>query len=61
MKSDLIAIDNICNKDAVRTFKVKSLFNSPEAPGTQLIFNICKALGAYYPKAGYCQGILKKE
>ena len=56
LETDLTKIDNICDKDAQRTSNLKKLFKNPEQPGTQLVFNICKAIGAYFPRAGYCQG-----
>lgn len=56
LKNDLDEIDIICKKDALRTFKLKKLFHDMSQPGTQMVFNICKAIGAYFPRAGYCQG-----
>lgn len=53
---DLKNIDEICRKDATRTMSWKPLFKSMKDPGTQLVFNICKAIGAFFPRAGYCQG-----
>lgn len=49
-------IDAICVKDAVRTCKIKSLFRDSDQPGTRMVFNICKAVGAFFPRAGYTQG-----
>jgi hypothetical protein len=57
MLSHLEEIDIICDKDAKRTFGNKPLFSKQSGPGTQLVFNITKAVGAYFPKSGYCQGI----
>ena len=51
-------IDIICDKDAKRTFGAKRLFSNENQPGTKLVFNICKGIGAYFPRAGYCQGII---
>ena len=53
---DLDEIDIICDKDAKRTFGIKKLFSNENQPGTKLVFNISKGIGAYFPRAGYCQG-----
>lgn len=60
LSSSLAEIDIICNKDAKRTFKSKPYLKTRGHPGTRLVFNISKALGAFFPKAGYCQGRAKQ-
>lgn len=61
MRKDLGEIDIICKKDARRTYRQKKLYSKDDAPGTQLVFNITKAVGAYFPKSGYCQGKLSNK
>lgn len=47
----------IVNKDVLRTSKHKDLFSSIDSIGTLLLFNVCKAVGCYYPNIGYVQGM----
>lgn len=61
LSSSLAEIDSICDKDAKRTFKSKPYLKTRGHPGTRLVFNISKALGAFFPKAGYCQGRAKRR
>ena len=58
LKSKLVNIESICLKDAKRTFTNKEIFSGMDKPGCQLVYNICKGIGAFFPRAGYCQGNL---
>ena len=50
-------VEVIVMKDVLRTAKSKDLFSTMESIGTQKLYNICKALGCFFPNIGYVQGM----
>lgn len=50
-------VEEIIQKDSVRTAKQKELFSGPNTLGTRLIERVCKGLGAFFPKSEYVQGM----
>ena len=50
-------IEDIVNKDIVRTNKEKKIFQDLNSIGTKKLFNVCFALGSFFPKLGYVQGM----
>ena len=50
-------IEDIVNKDIIRTNKEKDIFLNFDCLGTKKLFNVCKALGSFFPKIGYVQGM----
>ena len=50
-------VDEIVNKDVLRTARHKELFQSFDAVGSQLLYDNCKAVGCFFPTTGYVQGM----
>lgn len=50
-------VESIVNKDVLRTARHKELFASLDAVGSQLLYDNCKAVGCFFPKTGYVQGM----
>jgi hypothetical protein len=50
-------VEAIVMKDILRTAKAKELFSNYDSLGTQKLFNVCKAIGCFFPKIGYVQGM----
>jgi len=57
LKMDNNEVIEIVNKDVLRTSRHKDLFSSMGSIGTQLLFNVCKCIGCFYPNIGYVQGM----
>ena len=50
-------VEDIVNKDVLRTARHKELFSSLDAIGSQLLYDNCKAVGCFFPQTGYVQGM----
>lgn len=50
-------VEKIVLKDVLRTSKAKELFSKMESIGTQKLYNVCKAIGCFFPDIGYVQGM----
>ena len=50
-------IDEIVDKDVTRTCNHKELFREPTSIGAIQLANVCKAIGGFFPKMGYVQGM----
>ena len=44
-------------KDVMRTFRERAAFSEAEGPGLAVLSRVCRAVGAFYPRMGYVQGI----
>ena len=58
----LVAMENrevveIVDKDVLRTARHKDLFQALDSVGTTCLYNVCKAIGCFFPKVGYVQGM----
>ena len=51
------SVEDIVNKDVMRTARHKELFSNLDAVGSQLLYDNCKAIGCFFPKTGYVQGM----
>lgn len=50
-------VEDIVTKDVLRTERHLALFSDMDSIGTSKLFNVCKALGGFFPKIGYIQGM----
>ena len=50
-------VEDIVNKDVLRTSRHKNLFKEIDSLGTLKLYNVCKAVGLFFPKSGYVQGM----
>lgn len=50
-------VEDIVGKDVLRTARHKELFSSLDAVGSQMLYDNCKAVGCFFPKTGYVQGM----
>lgn len=57
IKSKNAEVEDIVNKDVLRTARHKELFSNFDAIGSQLLYDNCKAVGCFFPKTGYVQGM----
>lgn len=44
-------------KDVMRTFRERAAFSEAEGPGLAVLSRVCRAVGAFYPRMGYVQGM----
>jgi hypothetical protein len=57
LRMDNREVEDIVNKDVLRTSRHKELFNSIDSIGTGLLYNVSKAIGCFYHDIGYVQGM----
>lgn len=51
------AVEDIVTKDVLRTARHKELFSTLDAVGSQMLYDNCKAVGCFFPRTGYVQGM----
>ena len=50
-------VETIVNKDVIRTSRHKMLFSEMDSIGTKKLWNVCKAIGCFFKRIGYIQGM----
>lgn len=50
-------VEDIVNKDVMRTARHKELFKDVNSIGNLQLYRVCKAIGKFFPSSGYIQGM----
>lgn len=50
-------VEDMLGKDVMRTASSKELFKDDASLGHQLLHRVCKAVGKFFPRSGYIQGM----